>query len=202
VDMKQNQIQQEITIIKDMIEKTRRETAESGLLFIIPGILCILTIFLMALLEMYQLNHLFLPALLTAMAVIVITSAVIGIKEGKKERIETYAKSIFAHVWIACGICCLITGLIFPISKIYPWHFVSIIPLLFIGIAFYITGVIYKIRIIQWSALLWWFGASLLAFVEGSYRPFILIIIFLFGYILPGIILNKQYKSRSITHEA
>jgi hypothetical protein len=200
--MNQNQIQQEIVIIKDMIEKTRRETAESGLLFIIPGILCILTIFMITVLEMYQMNNLVLPALLTAMAVIAVVSAAIGIKEGKKERIETYAKSIFAHVWIACGICCLITGFIFPISNIYPWHFVSIIPLLFIGIGFYITGVVYKIRLIQWSALLWWVGASFLAFVEGSYRPFILITIFLFGYILPGIILNKQYKNRRIVHEA
>jgi len=37
--MKQDQIKREIAIIKDMIEKTRKETAESGLLFIIPGIL-------------------------------------------------------------------------------------------------------------------------------------------------------------------
>ena len=55
--MNQAQVQQDISIIKEMIEKTRRETAESGFLFIIPGILCVLTVIIMSILERLNLRY-------------------------------------------------------------------------------------------------------------------------------------------------
>ena len=200
--MNQGQVQQDISIIKEMIEKTRCETAESGYLFIIPGILCILTVIIMSLLNKSNLNHLSLPIFFSLLLLIVASSVFIGVKEGKKERVQTYTKRLFAHIWIACGLVCFITGFVLPFMNVYSWFFLSVIPFFVLGIGIYMTGVIYEIKSIQWCGLVWWIGAFLLAFVKSPWRIFIIITTFTLGYILPGLILSKQYKNRSRANES
>lgn len=200
--MTQIQIEQELTIIKNMIEKTRRESAESGYLFIIPGILVILTIILMSHLNDLNLGHLERPIFITLLGLIVGTSVWIGIHEGRKTRVQTYAKTIFAHLWIAVGVVSLLTGFLLPLLNVFPWSLQPIVPFFALGIGIYLTGVIYELRAIQWCGLVWWLGAFMLAFVTGPKRIVFIILIFALGYILPGIILSRQAKNRSQIHES
>jgi hypothetical protein len=195
--MTQNQLQQEISIIKDMIEKTRRDTAESGLLFIIPGIICILMVILMSSLHWFNASHLTKPVMFISMAIIALSSAYIGYRESKKARVETYVKKIFGALWMAIGASCAIFVLYFPLMGVYSWDMVGIIAFIVIGIGFFVTGALYELPLIQWCCLFWWIGASILPFAEGFTSMFLIIAIFLFGYILPGIILNRKYKTRS-----
>jgi len=136
--MTQNQLQQEITIIKEMIEKTRRDTAESGLLFIIPGILCVVMVLLMANLHWFNAEYMIKPVMFTSMALIALTSAYIGYREGKKTKVETYVKKIFGTVWMAIGACCLILVLFFPLTGIYTWDLVGPIAFVVLGIGFFV----------------------------------------------------------------
>jgi len=200
--MTQIQLEQDLSIIKNMIEKTRRETAESGYLFIIPGILCILTVISMSLLNDFGLSHLARPIFLSLIGFIVLSSLLIGTHEGRKVRVQTYAKTIFAQVWIAVGVVCLLTGFLLPLLNVFPWSLQPIVPFFVLGIGIYLTGVIYEIRAIQWCGLVWWIGSFILPFVTGPMRVFLIVSIFTLGYILPGIILGRQSKNRSQTHES
>jgi hypothetical protein len=200
--MTQNQVQQEIAIIKEMIEKTRRDTAESGLLFIVPGILCILMILLMASLNWFNATHLAKPVMFISMAVITLTSIYIGYRESKKAKVETYVKKIFGALWIAIGASCCIFALFFPLMEVYSWNMVGVTSFVVLGIGFFVTGALHELPLIQWCSLFWWIGASALPFAKGYSSMFLIIAIFLFGYILPGLIMNRHYKTRSRENEA
>ena len=56
--MDQAQAHLDLTTIREAIEKTRRDTAESGKFFIAIGLLCILFTLAIGLLEHYQLSQL------------------------------------------------------------------------------------------------------------------------------------------------
>ncbi|MGD2246352.1 MAG: hypothetical protein PVI11_07390 [Candidatus Aminicenantes bacterium] len=192
--MDQNQIQQEISTIKKMIEKTRRETAESGHFFIAMGILAAVITFAIGMLEFYSLDRLVLPALIVATVV----SGVIGYltitKKEKKERVKSYPKTIFYGVFFACGLCILMIVFLFPLLKVYPWSLIPTLSSMIMGIAFFSAGIIFELRPIQWCSIVWWVGALILALTIGQYRFIIMIVIIVFGWILPGFILNKHYK--------
>jgi len=200
--MNANQIQQDITIIKDMIAKTRRATAQSGLIFVIPGILLIVMVTAIKIFEYMRLSQLVIPTLIISITVVGIVSFIIGITVTGKQKVVTYANHIFGQIWIACGICCIITGFLFPIFKMYNWNLIALVCWPVIGIGFYLTGVIFEIKFVKWAGIVWWFAALVMAFIPGQFRFIVVILTIFFAYILPGLILNRKYKMWSQKNEA
>ena len=197
--MDQSQVQQEISIVKEMIEKTRRETAESGYFFIFIGIIASICPVGISLLEEYNLNNMVLPALI----ILTIISGIIGYlvvsREERNEKVKSYPKTVFYQLWFACGMTMLMMVFLFPFLKAYPWSAVPVLVSLVCGIGLYLTGVIYELRFIQWFSMPWWAGACLMAIAEqGMPRAYIMSAIIIVGWVLPGLILNKQYKNRSV----
>jgi hypothetical protein len=200
--MTQNQIQQEITIIKQMIAKTRRATAQSGLIFIIPGIILILMVTAIHIFEYLQLYHLVIPTVIISVTIVALVSFIIGLTVTGKQKVETYVNHLFGQIWIACGIGCIITGFLFPIFKMYNWNLIALVCWPAIGIGFYLTGVIFEIQFVKWAGIIWWIGALIMAFIPGQLRFIVVILTILIAYILPGLILNRKYKIWSQKNEA
>ncbi len=200
--MNQDQIQQELSVIKKMIEKTKRETAESGLFFIALGIFAAVATFAVGMLEFYNLNHLVLPALILA----TVGSGVIGYltltKKEKVEKVKSYPKTIFYGVFFACGISIILLVFLFPLLKVYPWSLIPPLTSMIMGIALFSAGVIFELRNIQWCSIVWWAGALVLALTEGQFRFLIMIAIILLGWVLPGFMLNRQYKKQAGKNES
>ncbi len=194
--MTTNDLQQEISIIKDMIDKTRGEFVQSGLLFIIPGILTVLTILIVHLLEQMELHSFSRPFLFGGIGSVIITSVFIGVREGMRDKVDSYAKNVFSQIWIALAIAMVITCFFFPLAAVYSWNSIGMFSFPILGIGFYMTGVIYKIKLIQWCSLVWWAGSCIMAVADSQYIAYLIIFIFLLGYILPGYLLNRQYKKR------
>ncbi len=194
--MEHDQILQEISIIKKMIEKTRRETAESGHFFIFIGIIGAITTFVIGILELNRLNQYLLPVLAIMAVVSAITGYVTLSPKAGKEKVKTYAKTIFFNIWLACAIPGLII-LLLPLAGVYPFHLVPALASLIMGIGLFTTGAVYEVRFIQWSSLAWWLGAGVLAYVESPFRFIVMIGIILIGFVLPGLVFNKHYKSRN-----
>ena len=195
--MDTNQIQQDISIIKEMIEKTRKTTAESGHLLLYIGILSALATIVIGILEIYELNQFVMPVVIIITVVNAFIGYVIAAKEGKNEKVKTYPKTIFWHIWMACGLAAVLIVFLFPFLDLYPFHAVPVLTSLVMGIALFITGTIFELKYIQWSSLAWWLGACLMAISEGPYKFVIMVTIILIGWIVPGFLLNKQYKKRS-----
>jgi len=193
--MTQQQIQQEISIIKSMIEKTRSETAESGYLFIFMGIAAAVFVLAIRLLEVYRLNQWILPT----MIVLTVINGVIGyfivMKLGKLDKVTTYLQTISLNLWIIGSIALIMLTFVFPLLRVYSYHAVGVLVSVIVGILVYMTGVIYKTRFLQWFSIAWWIGAILLALINSQFRFLILIASIIIGWIIPGIVLNRKYKA-------
>jgi len=201
--MDNNQIQQEISIIKSMIEKTRREAAENGHLFIAVGFLAVINTLAIGILNTYSLNHLVLPVLITTMAATVLIGYLTAGRQEKKDKVKSYPKTICYNVMLACGIPGIMIIFLFPLIKVYPWNLVPVLTSLIMGIMVFSTGVIFEVRLIKWCSTAWWIGSFMMAIYEGQQWTSISIMTasIIIGFILPGYILNKNYKNRSKENE-
>ncbi|HPG39324.1 MAG TPA: hypothetical protein PLP19_01340 [bacterium] len=192
--MDHQQVQQDLAIIKDMIEKTKKETADSGYFFIGLGLLSILCVIVISFLEYKSMEHLVVPMFL----VMFFASGAIGYftvnRREQKDKVKSYPKTICYSVWFACSVPVVITGFLLPMLKVIPYSLVPVLTTLILGIGVFATGVIFESRYIYWSSAFWWGGAVAIALVPGYGRAFIMVGILLFGWVLPGIILNRQYK--------
>jgi hypothetical protein len=196
--MNPNQVRQEIAIIKDMVEKSRKEAAESGTFFIGIGILGMIATPAIGLLESLRMDRMVLPVLV----VMTVASALIGYftvaRTEKKERVKSYPKTLCYRVLFACSIPGLMVMFLFPFLKVYPWNAVPVLTSMLMGIMVYSAGTIYEISYIQWCSVSWWAGSVLMALF--SKHPWIRISIMnlsLFaGFVIPGFILNRKYRGR------
>lgn len=200
--MNHDQIQQEISIIKNMIEKTKRQTAESGHLFIFMGIAAVVFVLVISMLELYHLHQWVLPAMISLTILNGILGFLVVGKAQRKEKVTTYPRTIVLSLWMICSVNLLMLTFLFPFLKVYQFHALPVLVSLMLGLGVFMTGIIYEMRFLQWFSSAWWIGACLMALIESKFRFLIMIAAIIIGWIIPGLILNKQYKNRSKEHES
>jgi hypothetical protein len=193
--MNSNQLQQDISIIKEMIDKTRKKTAESGHMLIYMGIITALATILIGILEIYNLSHFVMPVVILLTVINASIGYFIAAKKGDNGNVKTYPNTLFWHIWMMCGFAAVLIVFLFPFLNLYPFQAAPVLTSLVIGIAVFITGTIFELKFVQWSGLAWWIGACIMALTEGPMKLIIMVAIILFGWIVPGYLLNKQYKS-------
>ena len=195
--MNANQLQQEISIIKEMIDKTRKSTAESGHLLVYIGILSALATIAIGLLGIYGLNEYILPAVGLLAVVNGFIGYRINVKYDTATNVATYPKTLFWNIWMVCGTTTLLIVFLFPFLGLYPFGAIPVIVSLVMGIGIFSTGLIFELKFIQWASLAWYIGACLMAISEGPVKLGIMVLIIIIGWIVPGLYLNKLYKERS-----
>jgi hypothetical protein len=195
--MNTSEMEQEILLIKEMIEKTRRTTAESGMLLIAIGLISALATITMVLLDHFQQSQFDLPLLIT----VTLVNALIGYRIAAKERrqgdVKSFIKSLFWFTMMICGFAALLIVFVFPFLDLYTLMAVPTLVSVIMGIALFITGTLFELKYMQWSCLTWWAGAVLLALTTDIVKGAIMVAIILLGWVLPGMLLHKQYKNRS-----
>jgi len=200
--MTQEQIQQDISIIKKMIEKTRREVADSGQAFIFIGLASIIYVVVIMLLERYHYSHLVLPAMIIMTVMMGILGYVLIGRSDKNEKVKSYPKTVAYTVLFACSVPILLITFLFPLTGVYSFSLVPVLAALFFGVMLFSIGAIYEMPFLFVSSIAVWVGACIMAYIKGPMRGGIMIVIIILGFILPGIILNKKYKQRSIENES
>ena len=200
--MSTTQIQQDISIIKEMIEKTRKETAESGQFFIAIGLFSIIAAVAIGMLEYFRLNHLIIPL----MILMVVVNGLIGYltvtRKEKKEKVKTYHKTLLYNILFSCAVPAIMILFIFPLLKVYSWNLVPILISLIMGIIIYASGVILESRYLRWCSAAWWAASLLMVYVRNMPRILIMIAAIFLGWVLPGWLLRKQVQNRSKENEA
>lgn len=199
--MEARQAQEDIRLIKEMIEKTKKTAAESGKYFIlwtIVPILAILGMYILTLLKNYQwiwLNW------VVFIAIGIIITAILEIRRESKDNVKTYIQIAVFSVWNACGFAFILLGFIFPWLGLYSYQTIPVMMSMIAGIGVYATGGITEWNLLKWCGVLWWFGALLMVMVDYQYRTLLIIPLLVFGYLLPGIILNRNYRQKGV-HDA
>lgn len=195
--MNHEQIQQEISMIKEMIDKSRKETAESGHFLIYMGIAAVFFVLAVSLLEIFHWHSLVLPTMIVLTLINAVIGGIIVNRGEKQEKVKSYPKTLVLTIWFLCSFALLLYTFVFPFLNVYSFAALPVMVSITAGIAAFMTGVIYELAYIRWLSSAWWISAILMALIQSQYRFLIIIAAIIIGWILPGVILNKQYKNRS-----
>ena len=192
--MTEQQAREDIQIIKAMLEKTKKATAESGTLFIVWGVLITLALvgnYVLVYFKMYQWEWLNW----TAMAVVGwVFSVVYGIRGERKEPAKTYIQIAARHLYFACGALFLLVGLAFPRIGIYSYEAISPLISAVTGVLFFVMGGLFEWPFLRWAGLVWWAGAVGMSFVPGNDRTLVFAGLFIAVYLVPSFILRSKFK--------
>ena len=196
--MHQDQMKEEIQLIKQMDEKTKKAYAESWQYFSIWGILIILAIagnYILAFFEVFQ----WIWVNWIAFMIIGVLYSLFHLRKKEKNRgAITYSQIAVGHLCFACGIALMLGGFIFPILKLYSYEVIPVIIALVLGIMLFGIGGIYEWNLLKWGGVIWWLGSVAMIFVPVHYRTLICIPLIIFGHLVPGFILRSQYQKERI----
>ena len=120
--MNHEHIQKEISIIRNMIEKTKRDTAESGSIFLFIGIACILYILVVTILEKLRFFTWVLPVMISMTILMGIAGYFFVARQDKAKKAMTWPQKINRVILAACSIVMILTGIVFRSPKSIPGH--------------------------------------------------------------------------------
>jgi hypothetical protein len=186
--------QQELAIIRNMIEKTRRDTIGSGWDFIMWGWLVFAaSILSYVLIARGQAVWTWLPWVVL-MPLGAVVSAVRGFRTLRRGRVVTYTLQALAALWQACGIAFLLIGFVaIPLGDL-PVE--SLLPLFAIiaGIGTYVAGGIIEWPSIRYSGIVWWTAAVVMMLLPWQTDYLVLALTIFPGYLWPGYSLRRQLR--------
>lgn len=192
--MSVGQVQEQVSIIRSMIERSRRETAESGLCFVWMGVISLAAVLAIDRLEAYDHTRLVLPALLATLVGNGVVGYLVVSRAQQRAGARSYSSSICYGVWFACAVPAVIAVFVLPLLRVYPWSAVPVVAPLMLGIGVFASGMILEFPPLSWSSLAWWGGAVAMVFAHGTPRALIMAGVILLGWILPGLLLNREYQ--------
>ena len=192
--MNDTEVRQEIQIIRNMVEKSRRSTAESGGFYVFWGILIIAAMAGTIILESLRLYRWITLAWTAAVAVGWIYSFVRGFQRARTRKTETYAETTARYLGIACGTGFLLACFLFPLLKIYPYGTIPMAFSLIAGILFFVLGGIYEWNFLKWIGLAWWLGSIGLSLLAEIVRNMAFLALFIGCYFIPSLIIWRKYR--------
>jgi hypothetical protein len=194
--MNNQQVKEEIKLIREMIEKSKKSYAESWRFFLLWGILVILGIIGMyGLVFLKKFNLIWLNWILF-MGIGVIIQIFLIVRREKTRETKTYIEQAVIHLSFACGIAFLFTGFILPLLKVYPFGVIPIMVSVIAGVIIFTFGGIYEWNFLKWCGVIWWLGALGMVFIHSHYRSLAVALLIIVGYLVPGFILRNQYLKK------
>ena len=194
--MTENEAQQELAFIKKVMEDSRRIIAYDGKDFTFWGILVTVGMVLMYVNIVFQFHISSMVLWGSFIGTGWIFSIVRGFTHHRKQRVKTFASSVISSVWLSCGIVMTLIGFVLnPVGAIKGWAVLPLIALV-LGIGYFITSVIIPTRWIRYSAFGWWIGGILIAAYPGQYMSLAFAGMMICFQIIPGIILQRQYRNQ------
>lgn len=182
--------QESLAIIQQMIDRSKQQLNDSSKYFLMWGFAvftCAITqyILLKLLLPHTQRIWLLMPAM-------VIIHILLARKEIKKEKVTTYNSKAIRALWMALGISFFI--LAFLSSKI-SFNMLPFL-ILFYGIGTFTTGRIIEFKPLVFGGASCFFLCILINYIDGAEQLLILALSVLLSYIIPAILLKKQFKNQ------
>ena len=187
-------LQQELQVVKEMIQKTKQKAVDRGAFFLMWGslvaIACFATFFLT---ELNQETLVWLPWA-TLMPIGMIISIFLMRRYSKKSKYTSYAESAYNSVWLACGIAFFIVVFMDSISPLFSTGAIYPVISLIAGIGIFASGGIMEWTSLKIGGLFWWAGAVTMMLVPTHYHPLIMAIVIIPGHLIPGYLLKRQFS--------
>lgn len=182
--------QESLVIIQAMINKTKQQINDNSKFYFLWGfavLICSVTQYIMLKNLMLDTQKVWI-----AMPIIAIIHILIAIKEQKTKKMQTYNETAIQSLWIALGIgFFILTILSFKISfDMLPFL------ILFYGIGTFVTGRIAQFKPLIYGGLSCFVLSIIIVFIDGPEQLLILALSVIVSYIIPGILLKKEFKNQ------
>ena len=189
-------------IIEDMLYTARKEVRDNGAFFLLWGWLVFIAAIGQVIITWLKLDsYIFMitPHLgfqlggitwLILMPLGGVLSIVISKKQQKTQKVHTWFDDVMKYLWIAFGV---VLGISLIMMGYVNVNLYPIIIALY-GLGLFITGGTLKFKPLIAGGILSWVLAFVAIFITGIYLTLFLAASVLFGYIIPGYMLQNQSK--------
>lgn len=191
--MEPQQASSELSLIKKIMEDSRKINIDNGIHYIFWGVLvtiALLVNYVMLITKTYVEHIGFMWLILMVSGGIV--DAIIGRRQSKTSRAETFAGKILASLWLASAVAMFMFGFVGSAMKAYNPVFICPIIATSLGISYFTSGAIQQIKWLQYLSFGWWTGAIVLFAFPGIHTLLIFAIMLIIFQIIPGIILKRK----------
>jgi hypothetical protein len=207
--MKKMEVQQaefEITYIKKLMEDSRRSLGESGIGYILWGVLVVIGMIFnyLRIIDATQINPLYVWIGVVAIGWII---TITQMKRGKiKSSSRPLLGRILGAVWLAAGIAMTLIG--FPATMSGTIGGYAILPMIctILGMAYFVSGFIYGEKWIKLIGLGWWAAASGFFFWKNVNSLLVFAFLMILFQIVPGIYFytkwRKEYSQKNLDKES
>lgn len=192
--MTEEQVREDIQIIKSMLEKTRKATVESVGIFIVWGALITAA---MAVSYVLSLRHSYNAQWIVwavAGGIGWVASFISGFRQERRPRVSSYVQTAARRLYIACGVGFALVCFALPMLKIYGYEGIPILFSVVAGILFFVMSGIFESPGMMWLGLFWWVGGTCTVFIKGDARVLAFAALFVIGYDIPAVILWLKHR--------
>lgn len=197
--MDTKQAEQELSVIRTIMEDSRKIIVDTGKHYIFWGVLVSAALFINYGMLLYNISGQYQGMMwFILMTLGWITAAIIEKKEEKRRKVQTFAGKLLGSLWIASGISMMIFGFVGTASHAYNPVFICPIISTLLGVSYYTSGAIQSLKWLQFLSLGWWIGAAALFVFPSIHTLLIFGLMMLAFQTVPGIILYKRWKRESI----
>lgn len=182
--------QESLAIIQEMINKSKKQLTDRSKYFMMWGV----AVFACAIIQYFLLRNLqpHTQMVWLSMPVLAVIQLFLSIRDRKKEKVLSHNTAAIGSVWLALGISFFI--LAFLSSRISFDMFPFLI--LLYGIGTFITGRIIQFKPLIFGGLACFILCVLITYIEGPEKLLILALSVLLSYIIPGILLKREFNQQ------
>lgn len=194
MNLTEQQAADELRFIKKVISDSRRNFFDNGMGYIVWGIIVfigLVTEFIIRKNGITGFGYYFWAVLISGGW---IWSFFYYFRKNRRSRATVFAGKIIGAVWFAAGFGMTLFGFVVYPSGAFQPVFISPSISIILGIAFFISGVIYDYKPIKYVSYGWWAGAVYMFYFPGLHSILVMAFMMLFFQVIPGIMLYQRSK--------
>jgi hypothetical protein len=195
--MNEKEAQENLVVIRKMIDETKQAVVTSGSMYIFWGVISLLAVVVTYVLVFSQLYQYIFINWLVLMSLGFAYSVYHGVTRERKAKVTSFSDRAVGYTWFGCGITLMILGFVAPVAGVYPDQMIPAVVAVVVGSACFITGQLCQWKLLTWASLLWWAGGIAMMFLKTESRFMIFPFLIIVGYLIPGFILRANYRKQS-----
>ncbi|MFC2092924.1 hypothetical protein ACFLSV_03390 [Bacteroidota bacterium] len=192
MDTKQAEL--EITLIKKIMQDSRKIIVFDGKGFIIWGVLILIGLIGTYISIMMEVSYYVFWLWIIVIGIGWIYNLVTHWIIGSKVRVRTFAGKILGGVWLSCGIAMTLIGFLGTYSGALRGWGISPMMSIILGIAYFVSGIIYGHPWAKCLSFGWWGGAIVMFLFPGLHILLIFAVMMIMFLITPGILFYVKWK--------
>lgn len=187
--------EEEISVIKTIMEDSRKAVVENGWHYIYWGSIVTAAIIVNCLMVLYDISK-YAQGLLwfSSMPAAAIVECIIERKKEKHTKVKTFAGRLINSLWTGAGLCMFILGFAGSVSGAYSANMIFPLISIVLGSAYLISGVIQQVKWLSAVSVFWWLGAVILLLLPGMHSMLVFAGMLVCFQIVPGVLLYVKSK--------